>query len=84
MRRWRIVLLRITPLREIRKVMAKVLGCLSGQLDKLYSTSDRPAVAPECVLRALPLRAFSVRSERQLVEQLDYNLSSRGQRESPE
>jgi transposase len=43
--------------------------------DEMYSASGRPSIAPEYVLRALLLQAFySVRSERQLVEQLDYNL----------
>jgi transposase len=41
----------------------------------LYAASGRPSIAPEYVLRALLLQAFdSVRSERQLVEQIDYNL----------
>ena len=52
-----------------------VLRSLSGEFDSLYSASGRPSIAPEYVLRALLLQAFySVRSERQLVEQLDYNL----------
>jgi transposase len=52
-----------------------VLRSLSGEFDSLYSASGRPSIAPEYVLRALLLQAFySVRSERQLVEQLNYNL----------
>ena len=52
-----------------------VLASLSGAFDEMYSASGRPSIAPEYVLRALLLQAFySVRSERQLVEQLDYNL----------
>jgi transposase len=63
------------PLREIRPITDVVLGSLSGEFDGLYSASGRPSIAPEYVLRALLLQAFySVRSERQLVEQLDYNL----------
>src|ERR1700676_4898455 len=63
------------PLREIRKLTDTVLGSLSAEFDRLYSASGRPSIAPEYVLRALLLQAFySVRSERQLVEQLDYNL----------
>jgi transposase len=63
------------PLRAIRKLRDTVLRSLSGEFDKLYSASGRPSIAPEYVLRALLLQAFySVRSERQLVEQLDYNL----------
>jgi transposase len=63
------------PLREIRRLTDVVLGSLSSAFDELYSSSGRPSIAPEYVLRALLLQAFySVRSERQLVEQLDYNL----------
>ena len=63
------------PLREIRKLTDVVLRSLSEEFDSLYSASGRPSIAPEYVLRALLLQAFySVRSERQLVEQIDYNL----------
>jgi transposase len=63
------------PLRQIRLLTDVVLRSLSGEFDSLYSASGRPSIAPEYVLRALLLQAFySVRSERQLVEQLDYNL----------
>jgi len=63
------------PLREIRLLTDVVLRSLSGEFDSLYSASGRPSIAPEYVLRALLLQAFySVRSERQLVEQIDYNL----------
>ena len=63
------------PLREIRRITDVVLRSLSEEFDSLYSSSGRPSIAPEYVLRALLLQAFySVRSERQLVEQLDYNL----------
>src|SRR5450756_2308192 len=63
------------PLREIRLLTDVVLVSLSAAFDELYSASGRPSIAPEYVLRALLLQAFySVRSERQLVEQLDYNL----------
>lgn len=52
-----------------------VLGSLNAEFDALYAASGRPSIAPEYVLRALLLQAFySVRSERQLVEPLDYNL----------
>jgi transposase len=63
------------PLREIRRLTDVVLASLSGAFDEMYSASGRPSIAPEYVLRALLLQAFySVRSEPQLVEQLDYNL----------
>jgi transposase len=63
------------PLREIRGLTDVVLRSLGAEFDQMYSSSGRPSIAPEYVLRALLLQAFySVRSERQLVEQLDYNL----------
>ena len=63
------------PLRAVRKLTDKVLESLSGELDKLYADSGRPSIAPEYILRALLLQVFySVRSERLLVEQIDYNL----------
>ena len=63
------------PLREIRRLTDAVLRSLSDEFDELYPASARPLIAPEYVLRALLLQVFySIRSERQLVEQLDYNL----------
>ena len=63
------------PLREIRKLTDEVLRSLSSEFDELYSATGRASIAPEYILRALLLQAFySVRSERQLVEQIDYNL----------
>jgi len=63
------------PLREIRTLTDGVLQWLDPELDKLYAATGRASIAPEYVLRALLLQAFySIRSERQLVEQIDYNL----------
>jgi transposase len=63
------------PLREIRRLTDEVLRSLSAEFDALYSDQGRPSIAPEYVLRAQLLQVFfSVRSERQLVEQIDYNL----------
>ena len=63
------------PLREIRRLTDAVLVSLNDEFDMLYAASGRPSIAPEYVLRALLLQAFySVRSELQLVEQLDDNL----------
>jgi transposase len=63
------------PLREIRRLTDEVLRSLSAEFAALYSDQGRPSIAPEYVLRALLLQVFfSVRSERQLVEQIDYNL----------
>jgi transposase len=63
------------PLREIRKLTDEVLRGMSGELSKLYAATGRPSVAPERLLRALLLQVFySIRSERMLMEQLNYNL----------
>src|SRR6186997_679705 len=63
------------PLRAIRGHVDAALGELSRSFDRLYSRDGRPSIPPERLLRALLLQAFySVRSERQLMEQLDYNL----------
>ena len=63
------------PLRLIRAVVDEALDVLSPAFDRLYARVCRPGVAPEKLLRALLLQAFySVRSEWQLMEQLDYNL----------
>lgn len=63
------------PLRLIRAVVDEALEALSGEFEGLYARAGRPSIAPEKLLRALLLQAFySVRSERALMEQLDYNL----------
>src|SRR5437879_3384497 len=63
------------PLRAIGKIVNEALTALSAEFEKLYAKSGRPSIAPEKLLRALLLQAFySVRSERQLMEQLDYSL----------
>ena len=63
------------PLRAVRVIVDAALEGLSSEFETLYSPIGRPSIAPEKLLRALLLQAFySVRSERQLMEQLDYNL----------
>jgi transposase len=63
------------PLRTIGEIVNEVLASLDGELAKLYETTGRESVAPERLLRASLLQAFyTIRSERQLMEQLDYNL----------
>ena len=63
------------PLRPIRTIVDQALTVLSPAFDQLYSDIGRPSIPPEKLLRTLLLQAFySVRSERQLMEQLDYNL----------
>jgi transposase len=63
------------PLRAIREMVDGVLKEMSGRFARLYAKVGRPSIAPERLLRALLLQVFySVRSERMLIEQLDYNL----------
>lgn len=63
------------PLRGVRKITDGVLRSLSPEFDELYADSGRPSIAPENILRALLLQVFfSIRSERLLMEQIDYNL----------
>ena len=63
------------PLRAIRRLADEALAALNGRLDAVYSGMGRPSIPPEMLLRATLLQAFfSVRSERQLMEQIDYNL----------
>jgi transposase len=63
------------PLRPIRKMVDEILREMSSEFSKLYSPVGRPSIAPERLLRSLLLQIFySVRSERMLIEQLQYNL----------
>jgi transposase len=63
------------PLRPIRKMVDEILKEMSPQFAKVYSEVGRPSIAPERLFRSLLLQIFySVRSERMLIEQLQYNL----------
>jgi transposase len=63
------------PLREIRDLVDTVLTKMSAEFDGLYAVVGRPSIPPERLLRALLLQVFySIRSERLLMEQLNYNL----------
>lgn len=63
------------PLRPIRQSVDTALTALSPQLAKLYAHTGRPSIAPEKLLRARLLQVlYSIRSERLLMEHLDYNL----------
>jgi transposase len=63
------------PLRAIRRITDRALERLAPQFGALYVNFGRPSIAPEKLLRALLLQAlYTIRSERQLMEQLDYNL----------
>lgn len=63
------------PLRRVREITDRLLVDLSDLFDQMYSTMGRPSIAPEKLLRALLLQVlYTIRSERMLIEQLDYNL----------
>ncbi len=63
------------PLRPIRRFADEALGSLTVEFQRLYSGMGRPSIAPEMLLRAMLLQAFySIRSERQLMERLEFDL----------
>jgi hypothetical protein len=63
------------PLRSIRGVVNEALDALSGEFAALYGSTGRPSIPPEMLLRAMLLQAFySIRSERQLMERLEFDL----------
>lgn len=63
------------PLRPVKKLADSALSAISAELDALYAQGGRPSIPPERLLKAQLLIAFySVRSDRQFCEQLDYNL----------
>src|SRR5574338_838410 len=63
------------PLRAMRQLVDPLLVSLSPRFQALYATGGRPSIPPEKLLRALLLQAlYTIRSERQLMEQIDYNL----------
>lgn len=61
------------PLRKIRQVVNDALASLDAEFDRLYAAEGRPSIAPERLIRAIQI-LFSARSERQLMEQMQYNL----------
>src|ERR1700731_2926293 len=63
------------PLRQVRELVRAVLKDLSASFGKLYSSAGRPSIPPEQLRSALLLQVlYTIRSERQLMEQLDYNI----------
>src|SRR5256885_17098836 len=63
------------PLRAIRQLVDEILAEMSREFDTLYAKVGRPSIPPERLLRAQLLQIFySIRSERLLMEQLDYNI----------
>ncbi len=66
------------PLRAVRLIVNEALSILTARFEALYSPFGRPSIPPEQLLRAMLLQAFySIRSERQLMERLDFDLSFR-------
>jgi transposase len=66
------------PIRKARRLVDAALEDLDGVFDEIYSESGRPSIPPEQLIRASMLQVlYSIRSERQLIEQLDYNLMFR-------
>ena len=66
------------PLRAMRSMVDKVLGVMNGDFEAMYAERGRPSIPPERLLRALIIQVlYSVRSERQLMEQLNYKRSER-------
>lgn len=63
------------PLRAMRRMVDEVLGKLSPEFDCMYAKQGRPSIAPEKLLRAQLLQMlYSVRSERLLMEEIDYSI----------
>ena len=66
------------PLRAIRLIVNEALSVLTARFEALYAPFGRPSIPPEQLLRAMLLQAFySIRSERQLMERLDFDRSFR-------
>ena len=63
------------PLRGIKKLLDEALSSMSRDFEKVYAQEGRPSIPPERLVRASTLQIlYSIRSERLLCEQLDYNL----------
>ena len=63
------------PLRKIRQVVNDALASLDAEFEALYTDFGRPSIPPDRLIRASLLQIlFSIRSERQLMEQMQYNL----------
>jgi transposase len=63
------------PLRAVRKVVDAALAKMSSRFQRLYARTGRPSIPPERLLRALLLQVlYTIRSERQLMEHLDFNI----------
>lgn len=68
----------VHPIRKVRKIVDAALAEIEPSFDDLYSSVGRPSIPPEQLIRAMLLQIFfTIRSERQLVERLDYDLMFR-------
>jgi len=66
------------PIRKVRKIVDQALEEMEPEFEGMYSSNGRPSIPPEQLIRALLLQIlFSIRSERQLMERLDYDLMFR-------
>jgi len=66
------------PIRKMRKIIDEALEHLDATLDEIYADKGRPSIPPKRLIWASLLQViYSIRSERQLMEQLDYNLMFR-------
>jgi len=63
------------PLRKVKKLADRALSAISVELDTLYSETGRPSIPPERLLKGqLLIALYSIRSDRQFCEQLNYNI----------
>ena len=63
------------PLRKLKIAVDAILASMSGEFERRYSRTGRPSIPPERLLRAMLLQVlYTIRSERQLMEQINYNL----------
>ena len=63
------------PLRKLRALVDGILASLHWELEKLYAKTGRPSIPPERLLRASLIQTlYSIRSERQLMQHIDYHL----------
>ena len=69
------------PLRKVREIVNDALASMDAEFDRLYAREARPSIAPERLLRASLVQIlFSVRSERQIMEQMQYKPTGRSHR----
>ena len=63
------------PLRQLKRIVGEALASLDAEFDRLYAAEGRPSIVPKRLMRASLIQIlFSVRSERQLMEHMQYNL----------